>query len=186
MNIIYLLIVILVPIIPAYLLFKKLKSSAEAAGPISPIKEFSVKFGGAFAGYFPIFLLLYFKLPNSFKEEAKKCEFWEITGTIRDAVTKKTIQNSDAELKLNLEPFSRVNKTGTFTLYLVPIPTPLGVDKLNYELQIEDENDIYFSNDAIKLDDFRKESSGRQIILPDSFLMLSKKPTVPTDTIPEN
>src|SRR6185436_18881920 len=123
--------------IPAYLLFKKLKSSAQVTGPISPIKEFSVKFGGAFAGYFPIFLLLYFKLPNTLKEEANQCEFWEVTGTITDAATNKTILDPKADLTLKLEPFSSVNKTGTFTLYLVPIPTPVGADKLNYQLRVE-------------------------------------------------
>src|SRR5437867_686147 len=85
MNIIYLLIVILVPVIPAYLLFKKLKSSAEASGPISPIKEFTVKFGGAFAGYFPIFLLLYFKLPHEFAQKTSKELLWEISGNVTDA-----------------------------------------------------------------------------------------------------
>jgi hypothetical protein len=91
--------VILVPIIPAYLLFKKLKSSAEAAGPVSPIKEFTVKFGGAFAAYFPIFLLLYFKLPNQFAQQPDPIkDLWEIKGNVTDATTNRLIQSSAADL----------------------------------------------------------------------------------------
>jgi hypothetical protein len=175
MNIIYLLIVILVPIIPAYLLFKKLKSSAEASGPISPIKEFSVKFGGAFAGYFPIFLLLYFKLPNTF-EEIKQSQPWEITGTIKDADTKKIIEDPYGDLQVVLKPFSDVTDAGMITLYLLERKTPIGEEKLDYVLRIEDKKGIYVSTDAINLDDLKNQSkNSNKIQIPDSFLMLSKK-----------
>jgi hypothetical protein len=184
MNIIYLLIVILVPIIPAYLLFKKLKSSAEASGPVSPIKEFSVKFGGAFAGYFPIFFLLYFKLPNEFTQQTKSEEPWEIIGTIKDATTNKTIQkNSDAELQVVLQPFSRVKESGSFTLYLVSTK-PIGKEILDYELQIEDKKGVYLSSDVIQLDEFRDQfKDTRKIKIPDSCLKLTKKPTGLVDSV---
>jgi len=183
MNIIYLLIVILVPIIPAYLLFKKLKSSAEASGPVSPIKEFSVKFGGAFAGYFPIFLLLYFKLPNEFNAQTKSEKPWEITGTVKDATTNRPIKKSDAELQIVLQPISRVKESGSFNLYLVST-TPLGKEILDYELQIEDKKDLYFTSDVIQLDEFREQFKDKRIIkLPDSCLKLTKK-SLATDSIP--
>jgi hypothetical protein len=59
-RIIYLLIIIIAPVIPAFLLFKFLpKSSANASGPF---KGLQIKLGGAFAGYFPVFLLLILKI----------------------------------------------------------------------------------------------------------------------------
>ena len=183
MNIIYLLIVILVPIIPAYLLFKKLKSSAEASGPISPIKEFSVKFGGAFAGYFPIFLLLYFKLPNTF-EEIKQSQPWEITGRIKDAATNKIIEDPYGDLQVILKPFSDVTDDGKITLYLLETPTLIGEEKLDYVLRIEDKKGIYESTNAINLDDLKNQSKNpNKIWIPDSLLMLSKKPKESTDSI---
>ena len=174
-NIIYLLIVILIPVIPAYLLFKKLKSSAEAAGPVSPIKEFTVKFGGAFAGYFPVFLLLYFKLPNKFAQQPDPVkDLWEVTGHVTDATTKKAIETSEADLLVILEPSSIVS-SGTFTLYLLS-PTFHGKQRLDYRLQVEDNKGGYLSSNKINLDNFREQFKNTQEIhLPDSCLMLSKK-----------
>src|SRR6476620_1302569 len=80
-NIVYLLIVILVPIIPAIFLFfiKGLRSTARASGPL---KGLAIKVGGAFAGYFIVFCVLFFKLPNEFAP-AKKND-WRIRATIKD------------------------------------------------------------------------------------------------------
>lgn len=48
----------LVPMIPAYVLFKTLGGKAEVTG--AEFYGFNVKLGGAFAGYFALLLLLYF------------------------------------------------------------------------------------------------------------------------------
>jgi len=182
MNVIYLLIVILVPIIPAYLLFKKLKSSAKASGPISPVKDFTVKFGGAFAGYFPIFLLLYFKLPHQFTQESTKKDLWEITGNVRDADTNKKIQSSQADLQVILEPYSKV-KGGTFTLYL-PSAIINGKEKLDYRLQVEDNKEIYLSSNELNLDEIKDQFKKTKVIqIPDSVLMLNKKVSASVDTV---
>ena len=181
-NIIYLLIVILVPIIPAYLLFKKLKSSARASGPISPIKDFTVKFGGAFAGYFPIFLLLYLKLPHQFTQVSTKKDLWEITGNVKDADTNKKIQSSQADLQVILEPYSKV-KGGTFTLYL-PSAIINGKEKLDYRLQVEDNKEVYLSSNELNLDEIKDQFKKTRVIqLPDSVLMLTKKITATVDTL---
>jgi len=181
-NIIYLLIVILIPIIPAYLLFKKLKSSAEASGPISPIKEFTVKFGGAFAGYFPIFLLLYFKLPHQFTQNDIPTDVWLITGTVTDAATHKKIQNSEA-LHLTLQPSSTV-PNAKVNLWLPTTKRP-GTEYVDYSLRIEDTSKIYFSSNLIYLGDLKPTNLGqlRNIALPDSDLMLTKKTTLSDDAM---
>lgn len=56
LNVIYLLIIIFAPILPAFIFFKFLpKNKAAVAGPF---KGFQVKIAGAFAGYFLIFIIL--------------------------------------------------------------------------------------------------------------------------------
>lgn len=45
----YMLLVLLLPIIPAFLLFRFLPASADVSGPFQGLK---IKLGGAFAGYF--------------------------------------------------------------------------------------------------------------------------------------
>jgi hypothetical protein len=181
-NITYLLIVILVPIIPAFLLFKKLKSSAEASGPISPIKEFTVKFGGAFAGYFPIFLLLYFKLPHQFSQENDVDNLWEVKGNVLDATTRSKIKSNQADLQVVLEPYSKV-KGGVFTIYL-PSSIINGKEKLDYRLQVEDNKEVYLSSNELNLDDLKDQFKKTRVIqLPDSALMLNKKDIVSVDTL---
>ena len=54
-NIVIMLIIILVPIIPAYLLFKLLPATTVVKGPFKGLK---IDLSGAFAGYFLIFLVL--------------------------------------------------------------------------------------------------------------------------------
>lgn len=186
-NTIYLLIIILVPIIPAYLLFKKLKSSAEANGPITPAKSFGVKLGGAFAGYFSIFLPLYIKVPLKFSQpEIKHAtqvnaqlnsaeDVWFIKGNVRDGSTGNLIRDPAAELRVVIKPDFEVSG-GTFGIFL-PSSMTMGKKRLRYKLQIEDKNNVYASSTDIDLDNFwdlRKDSS--IIILPDSLFLLGKKP----------
>jgi uncharacterized membrane protein len=99
-NIIYLLVVILAPIFPAFLLFmiKGLQSTANASGPY---KGMAIKVGGAFGGYFIVFFILVFKLPNEFAS-AKKSE-WRVNAT-NDTAAKFTGSRTIhlGTMKLNL------------------------------------------------------------------------------------
>ncbi len=60
MDILYLAAMILLPIVPAFLLFKLLAAAGQVSGKLM---GFSIKLGGAFAGYFAVLLLLMFELP---------------------------------------------------------------------------------------------------------------------------
>ncbi len=55
-DLVFMISTILVPIVPAYLLFKLLDSKGTADGKVL---GFNVKLGGAFAGYFAVVLLIY-------------------------------------------------------------------------------------------------------------------------------
>ncbi len=48
-------VVTLLPIVPAYVLFRALPSQAEVSGPFQGM---TIKLGGAFSAYFIVFLLL--------------------------------------------------------------------------------------------------------------------------------
>jgi hypothetical protein len=59
-RLLYIAVLVLVPIIPAYLLFRALPSEATASGPF---KGLSIKLGGAFAGYFLVLLAIAYLVP---------------------------------------------------------------------------------------------------------------------------
>lgn len=60
-GVIAITVAVLLPIVPAYLLFKLLPSNAVVAGPL---KGLTVNLGGAFGGYFAILLLLLWRMPS--------------------------------------------------------------------------------------------------------------------------
>jgi hypothetical protein len=64
---------VLLPLIPAFILFKVIPSDATVTGPF---QGFTVKLGGAFAGYFVMFLVLnhFFPPPES------RYQVWHIRG----------------------------------------------------------------------------------------------------------
>lgn len=60
-DLLYMTALALIPTIPAFLLFKALPTQAEATGPFAGL---NIKLGGAFAGYFLIFLALAYLVPK--------------------------------------------------------------------------------------------------------------------------
>jgi hypothetical protein len=55
-DLVYLSCMILLPIVPAFLLFKALRSAGDVSGPLLGLR---IKLGGAFAGYFAVLVLLF-------------------------------------------------------------------------------------------------------------------------------
>jgi len=55
------MVLIIIPIVPAYVLFKALPASAEVTGPLQGL---GLKLGGAFAGYFALLVLTFVELPR--------------------------------------------------------------------------------------------------------------------------
>src|SRR6185436_7938836 len=68
---------ILIPITPAYILYKALPSDAKVAGPF---RGLNIRLSGAFGGYFLLVLLIFgfhYSQPNS------QYEVWEVRGQIK-------------------------------------------------------------------------------------------------------
>lgn len=70
-------LIVLLPMIPAIVIFKVLPSRAAVKGPLRGLK---INLGGAFAGYFVLFLLLvtFFRTPPP-----PAVQVWRVTGTVR-------------------------------------------------------------------------------------------------------
>jgi phosphotransferase system glucose/maltose/N-acetylglucosamine-specific IIC component len=71
--------IILLPLVPAYLLFRALPSNANVSGPMQGLQ---IKLGGAFAGYFALLILIFgthniWNPPQAF-------QVWKVQGKIMD------------------------------------------------------------------------------------------------------
>jgi len=121
---VWLIVTILVPIVPALILFWALPSAGEAEGTFQGMR---LKFGGAFAGYFGIFVLLLFYG----KAPAPQWEAWEVRGEV------KFDNSSDApalnSIQVFLEPAPiLVNPDGSFDADILVKPGPGGTPVFPY------------------------------------------------------
>lgn len=111
-NIIYLLAWFILPIIPAFVLFRFLPSGAIVEGPF---KGLTVKLGGAFAGYFLLFIVLIPKMFNLIKEDDNN-RVWTISGSILDSTGNKIKIASNP--RLTLIPTTEINN-GDFNIKII-------------------------------------------------------------------
>jgi hypothetical protein len=117
---VWLMAEILLPIVPAGFLYWALPTTAETKGKFY---GFSVKFGGAFAGYFAVLVLLMYKGPKPPIPPAPSWEAWELKGQVEY----KDSSESPATIQLSLEPPPIiVNPDGTFDVDIMVKPGPLG------------------------------------------------------------
>jgi hypothetical protein len=71
----------MLPIIPAFLLFKLLPSNAVLRGPF---KGFKLNLGGAFAGYFALVILIFSTKNGVWDPIPPADQVWIVTGTVND------------------------------------------------------------------------------------------------------
>jgi len=117
-KILLIVVTVLLPIIPSFIMFKFLpKSDASGEGPFKGMK---IKFGGAFAGYFIIFICMvgvietnrFFDPPVS--APYSPYEVWHVTG---QATLEDGEQLFPADIAIN-PPTVNVSPGGTFNLDL--------------------------------------------------------------------
>lgn len=108
-NIVALLIIILVPIVPSYLLFRLLPADAVVTGPFKGLR---IDLSGGFAGYFLIFLVLV-GIRGSF--ESTNYEKWIVNGQIvlPDVTTSAYVDPRYVTLSV---PSLRSDSDGNFSL----------------------------------------------------------------------
>ena len=113
-------LVILLPMVPAYVLFKALPGTAVVAGPLQGL---NVKLGGAFAGYFALLLLVF--STHSIWNPVPAGQVWEICGSLV-AEDGTAIQQPDPK-DIGVIPNSfNGYADGTFTLTVSTVPTQGG------------------------------------------------------------
>lgn len=120
MNLLTLSLVILLPVVPAYLLFKILPSSAQVTGPFQGL---TLKLGGAFAGYFAVLLLIILNLSNLLPPPVY--QVWQVEGNVTD--DKQSALERLDETNFHLSPPHFTDKGGgSFTLTFTTSSTPAG------------------------------------------------------------
>lgn len=113
-------LVILLPMAPAFVLFRALPSTASVTGPLQGL---DLKLGGAFAGYFAL-LILVFSTHNIWNPSPAG-QVWEVSGTVV-ADDGTVIQQLDPRdigvIPNNFNTYA----DGTFTLTVSTMPTQGG------------------------------------------------------------
>src|SRR5690349_19822532 len=179
-NITYLILVILLPIIPAYLLFQKLKSSADAQGKVAGL---AIKLSGAFAGYFIVFYVLYFKLPNKFIVEKKKD--WVVMATLKDQDGQPLNEYAKPTIKLKHTDKEIENCVVDISL---PPPNSTCGDDIDYKLWIEDESQLYASSLKFDLHDSVTKYKSSRVIQLGTIKLIKlnhnpKEQIIPADSV---
>lgn len=115
-----LVLVLILPLIPAYILFKTLPGGAFVNGPL---KGFDINLSGAFAGYFALVLLTFCTMPL-WKPSAKPLqEDWTVTGTVEYDKGDSESLSSQTRLLL-IPPRPSVSRDGAF---VVSFKLPAGI-----------------------------------------------------------
>jgi len=112
-NIIYLIIWFILPVVPAFILFRFLPSTAIAKGPFHGLR---VDLGGAFGGYFLLFITLIPLMFRLIRAKENIGEIWTVKGMVVDMTNNKIRQSSNPEL--TLIPSTEV-RNGEFSVDLV-------------------------------------------------------------------
>src|SRR5262249_34661411 len=98
----------LLPLVPAYVLFKALRSQARVSGPL---KGLTVQLGGPFAAYFIVFFILW----KGFDVEVERFHYhtWRVNGSVAFLEGGESVNNSDINCYIR-PPELHVQKDGTF------------------------------------------------------------------------
>jgi hypothetical protein len=118
--VIFIMVTILLPIIPAYILYKALPiGKAIVTGPF---KGLNIQLTGAFAGYFLVVLVVFGFIELRIRE---KCQIWHVTGHIE-------LENNPSPTEIEhilvsiRPPLWKVNPDGKFSVDILVKPGATG------------------------------------------------------------
>lgn len=123
MSIFFLLpLLVLLPLVPAYILFKVLKSTGEVGGPFYGMK---LQLGGAFAGYFALLLVLLYSF-KAYIAPPPMHVVWTVQGQVVDDQQQPVdVTSAGFELFPAAPPPIEADK-GQFTVNFIPTPLDSG------------------------------------------------------------
>jgi hypothetical protein len=146
--------VILLPIIPAFILFKALpKDTANVNGKLQGLE---IKLGGSFAGYFAVVLLIVayhtVLLPSP-------VQVWVVTGEVQDETGKLMDPLDIAHIQISPPSLSAEQTPGTFTVTSYSCPDSSG-GYIYPVLHVNPDPDMYQPVDEISLDPTKPVPAG--------------------------
>jgi hypothetical protein len=162
-NAIFFLVVVLLPLIPAYLLFRLLPSQAEVEGPWQGLK---VKLTGAFASYFLLVITLIFMAgaPPTY-------DVWTIQGRLqfRDQPAGTFDENT---VRFTVKPPGlTVQPNGRFRFTVFRVPDPSGEPQLPMVI-IEHPGYLPVGVDLSEQGEVSQRK--RQVVLPDTIVLVPR------------
>ena len=111
-----LFVVVVLPLLPAFVLFKALPTDAKLEGPLQGM---NLKFSGAFAGYFAILLLVL--STHSVWNPPDNYQVWTVSGVVADE-TGAGVQPLDSH-DIRVQPSSfEAQQAGSFTMKIYTSP----------------------------------------------------------------
>lgn len=114
LSIIYTILWFLLPLIPAYLIFRLLPSKAIVTGPL---KGLNIDLSGAFAGYLLLFLISMPILRKLINKEALY-EVWNVKGKVVDGETGRPIDFRNNP-QITIQPRDLIQRTGDFAFKII-------------------------------------------------------------------
>jgi hypothetical protein len=109
------------PLLPAYILFKYLPASATVTGQPSVMRGLKVKFGGAFGAY----IVVFFALWHGFDIDQPHYRTWTVTGQVAASEAAKDFHPNDITWRVR-PPDITVNPDGTFRFEVAVREKPNG------------------------------------------------------------
>jgi len=149
-DLVTLAVMILLPMIPAIVLFKALPSTADVGGPF---QGQTIKLGGAFAGYFAVLLLVFMTRDAwSPPRPASAYQVWQVDGALVDENGTPVNVLSADQVQVSPATFSNVGG-GRFEITIVTHPGPTGKAlfptlSINYQDQQYMEVPVSFDDDS--------------------------------------
>ena len=199
-ELVYIIAWFLLPLIPAFLLFKFLPSTGSVNTPgkkkngkrpeadqeenivKGPLNGLAIKFGGAFAGYLILFLLAKSVLNDRMKkpeEQKDLTEIWTIKGTIASEDDNYNREVEKPEIVIDPQPLKQRFTPGTFEVKIVAEDDGKGymnfpnLDLTTITYKPESFPDLDFTKPAYNID-----TSCYQIVNKRSRIITLKKPLV--------
>jgi len=166
-NAVFFLVVVLLPLIPAYLLYRVLPSQAEVEGPWQGLK---IKLTGAFASYFllVVTLLVTVGSPPTY-------DVWTIQGQMRFS-DQPAATFDEGMVRFTVKPPGlTVQPNGRFRFTVFRVPDPSGEPRLPLVI-IEHPGYLPYGIDLSEQGDVSQRR--RQVVLEDT-IKLVPRPNVP-------
>lgn len=122
MGLINLAFVVLLPIVPAYFLFRALPSEADVTGPLQGL---TIKLGGAFAGYFALLVLVLSTHTFWNPPPVPASQTWDVEGQVLNDQGQPLESLNGSDILLNPNPVTPKHG-GNFHVTFSTIPLPSG------------------------------------------------------------